>query len=114
VGLPSTAWTRSRTAEALAREHDFTAESIADVRNGDAILRFTAPSAAAFSAALATFDGHVRGTFERSTVLAGAPDLRAAIDAWGAIPSSIETMRAIKAHFDPDGILAPGRYVGAI
>jgi glycolate oxidase FAD binding subunit len=56
----------------------------------------------------------VRRAFDRATVLAGAPTLRAAIDAWGSVPSTIETMRAIKAHFDPAGILAPGRYVGAI
>jgi glycolate oxidase FAD binding subunit len=113
-GLPSTAWARTRRATEIAHEHGLTAETIADLRTGDAILRFGARSAAAFAATLAAFDAHVRAEFERSTVLAGAPALRAAIDAWGAVPSTIATMRAIKAHFDPANILAPGRYVGAI
>jgi glycolate oxidase FAD binding subunit len=56
----------------------------------------------------------VRAGIERTTVLAGAPALRAAIDAWGAVPSTIATMREFKARFDPANILAPGRYVGGI
>jgi glycolate oxidase FAD binding subunit len=113
-GLPSTAWARTRRALEIAHEHGLTAETIADLRTGDAILRFGARSAPAFAATLVAFDTRVRSAFERSTVLAGAPALRAAVDAWGAVPSTIATMRAIKAHFDPAGILAPGRYVGAI
>jgi glycolate oxidase FAD binding subunit len=113
-GLPSTAWARTRLAAALAHEHGLTAETIADVRTGDAILRFSARSTAAFAATLTAFDARVRATLARTTVLAGTPALRAAVDAWGAEPSTIATMRAIKAHFDPANILAPGRYVGAI
>ncbi len=114
TGLPSSAWARTRTAESLARDHGLMAESIADVRTGDAILRFSAGTLAAFAGNVVAFDAGVRRTFERATVLAGAPALRASIDAWGFEPSTIATMRAIKAHFDPTGILAPGRYVGAI
>jgi glycolate oxidase FAD binding subunit len=114
TGLPTTAWTRTRVAGALAHEHGLTAESIGDLRTGDAILRFSAHTIASFAGKIGAFDAGVRRTFERATVLAGAPGLRASIDAWGSEPSSIATMRAIKAHFDPSGILAPGRYVGAI
>ena len=114
VGLPSTAWSRTRSAAALAREYGLHAESVADVRTGDAILRFSAADVATFAAVLGGFDAALHRAFERTTVLAGEPALRAAIDAWGAEPSTIATMRAIKARFDPTGILAPGRYVGAI
>jgi glycolate dehydrogenase FAD-binding subunit len=114
TGLPSTAWARSRTAHALAREHGLHAESIADVRTGDAILRFSARTVAAFATKIVGFDADVRRAYDHVTVLAGGAALRASIDAWGAEPSTIATMRAIKAHFDPAGILAPGRYVGAI
>jgi glycolate oxidase FAD binding subunit len=114
TGLPSTASARSRAARSLAREHGLHAESIADLRTGDAILRFSARTIAAFASAVAALDADVRRTFEHTTVLAGGAALRASIDAWGAVPSTIATMRAIKAHFDPAGILAPGRYVGAI
>jgi len=114
TGLPSTAWARTRIAEQLAREHGLHAESIADVRTGDAILRFSARTVAVFAAKLAALDAGVRQAFARATVLAGGAALRASIDAWGTTPSTLATMRAIKAHFDPSGILAPGRYVGAI
>jgi glycolate oxidase FAD binding subunit len=114
AGLPSTAWSRTRNAGAIAQQHELGAESIADVRTGDAILRFSAPTVAAFAGVLPAFDAELRRAFERTTVLAGTQELRASIDAWGPEPSNIATMRAIKAHFDPTGILAPGRYVGAI
>ena len=63
--------------------------------------------------------GGVAARYTRSftgdcSVLAGGETLRGSIDAWGPEPTTIATMRAIKAHFDPAGILAPGRYVGAI
>ena len=114
TGLPSTVPARARAAASLARERGLRAESIADLRTGDAILRFSARTVATFAAVLAALDADVRRAFERVTVLAGGAALRASIDAWGTVPSTIATMRAIKAHFDPSGILAPGRYVGAI
>ncbi len=114
TGLPSTAWARTRTSESLARRNGLHAESIADLRTGDAILRFSARTIATFAANLAALDAGVRAAFERATVLAGGERLRGAIDAWGSEPSTIATMRAIKAQFDPAGIMSPGRYVGAI
>lgn len=114
TGLPSTAWTRTRVAGVLARDHGLTGETIADLRTGDAILRFSAKSVGLFASAIVAFDADVRNAFVTATVLAGGSHLRAAIDAWGSEPTTIATMRAIKAHFDPAGILAPGRYVGAI
>jgi glycolate oxidase FAD binding subunit len=114
AGLPSTAWARARTATHLAAEHGLNAESIADVRTGDAILRFSTRTNAAIAAKLPAFDAALRAGIERTTVLAGAELLRGAVDAWGGVPSTIATMRAIKAHFDPANVLAPGRYVGSI
>ena len=40
--------------------------------------------------------------------------IRPAVDAWGPPPASIDLMRALKARFDPDRRLAPGRFVGGI
>jgi glycolate oxidase FAD binding subunit len=114
AGLPSTAQARAHAAAALARKYRLRAETIADLRTGDAILRFSARSIAAFAASLSALDADVRRAFAHVTVLAGGESLRSSIDAWGSVPSTIATMRAIKAHFDPAGILAPGRYVGAI
>jgi len=53
----------------------------------------------------------LRGTL----VLAAAPpEVRAGFDAWGAPGPAIQVMRRLKAQLDPDGRLAPGRFVGGL
>jgi glycolate oxidase FAD binding subunit len=94
-GLPSTAWERARGARLAG------AETIADLRTGDVIAR-------------APLRVDLRAALPRAVVIAGAPALRAQLDAWGSPPSTLATMRALKARFDPRGVLAPGRFVGGI
>ncbi len=48
------------------------------------------------------------------TLAAAPPGVRTGFDAWGAPPAAIEVMRRLKARFDPEGRLAPGRFVGGI
>ncbi len=49
-----------------------------------------------------------------STVVVDAPaEVKAAVDVWGPIPA-LDLMRRVKAQFDPDHRLAPGRFVGGI
>lgn len=40
------------------------------------------------------------------------PGLRGRVDPWGMTGSAVELMRGVKAQFDPDGRLAPGRLLG--
>jgi glycolate oxidase FAD binding subunit len=48
-----------------------------------------------------------------SLVLTSAPvDVRRSIGTWGNPPAGIEMMRRLKAQFDPDGVLGPGRFHG--
>lgn len=48
-------------------------------------------------------------------VLAAAPAaLRARVDVWGPPAAALEVMRRLKRELDPDGRLAPGRFVGGI
>ena len=50
-----------------------------------------------------------------SLTLAAAPaEVRAGFDPWGAPPAALEMMRRLKARLDPEGRLAPGRFVGGI
>ena len=59
-------------------------------------------------AAIAAWDGTV--------VVQGAPrEVRAAVDPWGPLPAdSMALMRQIKATFDPERRLNPGRFVGGL
>ncbi len=95
TGSPSSAWDRALYAQGAG------AETIADLRTGDVIAR-----------GRATDD--VRAALPGAIVIAAAPALHAEVRAWPSPPATIETMRALKARFDPHGILAPGRYLGGI
>jgi glycolate oxidase FAD binding subunit len=58
-------------------------------------------------AALAAVGGYV--------VVEDAPDrLRLALDLWGTSPPTLPLMQALKAQWDPQGILNPGRYIGGL
>jgi glycolate oxidase FAD binding subunit len=56
--------------------------------------------------AVARFGGNV-AVWRRSPALAGAPT-------WGEVGAELALMRAVKAVFDPDRIMSPGRFVGDI
>lgn len=50
-----------------------------------------------------------------SLVIERAPlGVRASIDAWGPAPAAIRLHRAVKDRFDPEALLAPGRFLGGI
>ncbi|MHB2022468.1 MAG: FAD-binding oxidoreductase [Mycobacteriales bacterium] len=63
-------------------------------------------SLAALRTRLADVDGSI-------VVLRAAQSLRAGLDVWGPV-AGLSLMRRVKAQFDPDGVLAPGRFVGGI
>ncbi|MDQ6715556.1 MAG: FAD-binding oxidoreductase, partial [Actinomycetota bacterium] len=46
-------------------------------------------------------------------VLEAAPQTVAALDVWGPV-RGLDLMRRVKAQFDPDRVLSPGRFVGGI
>lgn len=46
-------------------------------------------------------------------VVDGPPPVKAGVDTWGPVPA-IDLMRRVKAQFDPERRLAPGRFVGGI
>ena len=60
----------------------------------------------------------IRNAAEKSDgalVVTSAPaDVKAHVDAWGMAGTGFELVRKLKAAWDPKGILAPGRFVGAV
>ena len=95
--------TGQRTALAAAMEPAATAERAA----------FAVPTERAAFAALwaaTTPDAVIRGR-----VIERAPAaIKAEHDVWGTPPATLALMRALKRRFDPDGVLAPGRFVGGL
>ncbi len=77
-----------------------------------------AGGAPAGAAELASAAGDARGSLEALggwlAVNDAPPEVRARLDAWGRPPSSLPLMRRLKAQLDPEGRLAPGRFVGGI
>ena len=96
-GLPSEASSRAAHVRAAVPR----AETIVDLRTGDVAVRVHEETSSP-----------VRDLLGRAVVLAAGDGV--GVDAWGAPPAAIATMRALKAEFDPRGVLAPGRFVGGI
>jgi glycolate oxidase FAD binding subunit len=65
-------------------------------------------------AALAQARGALEARRGALTLTAAPAGVRAGFDAWGTAPASLDVMRRLKARLDPDGRLAPGRFVGGL
>jgi len=107
-GLPSEAAARARRV----RDAIPGAETIADVRTGDVVVRVREMMSLSGNGEPASAGRTVRDLLGHATVLSAGP--AAVLDAWGGAPSTLATMRALKTAFDPHGTLAPGRFVGEI
>ncbi len=71
---------------------------IGDLPEGDAVRRITA------------------GRAEGLTLIveSASRDLKESLDVFGSPPETMAVMRGLKQRFDPDRILAPGRFLGRI
>jgi hypothetical protein len=114
TGLPTTVDARALAATDVVRAGGARCDTITDLRTGDVIVRVTGTSAEHTADLIVQIDAELRLILPGRTVLAGDQRLRATLDAWGQMPPTLETLRAVKARFDPSAILAPGRDVGGI
>ena len=56
---------------------------------------------------------HALASGGRAIVLRGPASVKSSLDVWGTV-RNLELMERVKAAFDPDRLLAPGRFVGSI
>jgi glycolate oxidase FAD binding subunit len=114
TGLITDLVARHMTFAALAREHELELETIADLRTGDFIARLSTPLKDHFAERILDYDPALRAALGNLWIVSSPAALRERLPAWGAAPAALDKMRALKARFDPNGILAPGRLVAGI
>ncbi|MHB8433876.1 MAG: FAD-binding oxidoreductase [Candidatus Tyrphobacter sp.] len=101
-------------ARDIVRRFALDANVIADVMNGDVIVRASRNDTRDLSLKLQVLDDALHQVEPRARVIAGEHPVRAALRVWGADPPAIARMRALKAAFDPHATLNPGRFISGI
>ncbi len=104
-------------AESMRATHGL-ADVVATAEAGSGSARLAlAGEAAALAAALRDLREVARsgGRNAGHLVVESAPAaVKAAVEVWGPVGPSLRLMQALKAQFDPEGRLNPGRFVGGI
>jgi glycolate oxidase FAD binding subunit len=113
-GLPDDLTVRAEDVAALARSHNLHVETIEDLRNGDLIARVSSETSDEFAQSAIVFDDALHAAISGAQVLCAPDELRERLAMWGSEPAGLARMRALKERFDPNGTLAPGRFVGGI
>ncbi len=114
LGLPHDAERRATALRDAANGVHLFTDVLLDLMNGDVFLRVSDRDSRAFAEKIERCDDALRTLDPASVVVAGNSPIRATLRAWGRPPQAIDKMRALKQHFDPNGILNPGRFVGGI
>jgi glycolate oxidase FAD binding subunit len=114
LGLPAEAIATATALRDAANGLELFTETIVDVMNADIFLRVSDRNARSFAEKIERADDALRAIAPRSVIAAGDAPIRASLNAWGAQPPGIETMRALKSRFDPNAVLNRGRFAGFI
>lgn len=114
LGLPGDAVELGTKLRDAANQHELFTDVLIDIMNGDVFLRVSERDSRAFAEKIEACDDHLRSLAPRSVIAAGEAPIRESLNAWGEDPPAIAKMRALKAQFDPHGILNRGRFAGGI
>ncbi len=98
----------------LARRFDLRTDSLVDIMNGDIVLRVSDLDSRALGAKIESFDDALHEIEPRAQVIASNHPHRIYLRVWGEPPASLAQMQALKARFDPNRTLNPGRFIGGI
>src|SRR5262249_2782954 len=96
--------------EDSAREHRVALRTLAHAANG--VVRIAVARAADVGLLVHALRPRLESGGGSLVVHRAIPEVKEAIDVWGAVGGGVELMRRIKNAFDPDGLLAPGRLLG--
>jgi glycolate oxidase FAD binding subunit len=105
---------RALSLRDLAERFKLRSETIVDVMNGDVVLRVSDLDPHALGAKIEAFDDALHDAEPRAQVVASNHPHRQYLRVWGTAPPGVEQMRALKARFDPNRTLNPGRFIGGI
>jgi len=114
ASLPQASEPNALRAGELGRRFEMRAETIVDVLNGDIIVRVSDLDTRALGAKIEAFDDALHEIEPRAQVIASDHPNRIYLRVWGESPPAIAQMQALKARFDPNRTLNPGRFVGGI
>lgn len=114
MGTPSTGYERALGLHDAAQEQGLFSDVLLDLMNGDAFVRTSQRDRHLFAERAPAFHAAARMIDPSCAIIAGDAPVRATFDAWGEAPPAIERMRALKARFDPNGTLNPGRFLAGI
>ncbi len=98
--------------EAAARVRGSDVRCLAHGANG--VVRASVADPTAVGDLVATLRPQVEARGGWFVVERASPAVKRGLDTWGAATSAPELMRRVKHAFDPDGLLAPGRFTGGL
>jgi glycolate oxidase FAD binding subunit len=101
-------------AQKAAREGGTQVRVRAHMGHGHALLHWHGPPAGEAVRLLRELRRQAELCGSNLVVWRAPADVRSQIDAWGDAGEGVGLMRRIKAQFDPNGTLNPGRFVGGI
>jgi glycolate oxidase FAD binding subunit len=114
ASLPADSAARAIALRDLGRRYDLRSDILVDALNGDVIVRLSDLDSRTLGGKVESADDAIHDVEPTAQIVACEHPHRVHLDAWGEPPASLDRMKALKARFDPNRTLNPGRFVGGI